>query len=188
MEQDTFKIVFAGNIGYAQGLNIIIDTANILKKKKINAKFYLIGNGRAKAEIQETVKQKQLESYVQFIEKKPAEKIPEYYANADMAFITLKKNIISDQILPAKLASYFACGVPILGSADGEIKEVIEKSKAGYCVEAGNPEKLAEQIEKCIKLSVVELENMRKLSREFYLNNYEQQYLLDEFEKKILKQ
>ena len=105
-----------------------------------------------------------------------------------MAFITLKKNIISDQILPAKLASYFACGVPILGSADGEIKEVIEKSKAGYCVEAGNPEKLAEQIEKCIKLSVVELENMRKLSREFYLNNYEQQYLLDEFEKKILKQ
>ena len=187
LENDKFKIIFAGNIGYAQGLDIVVDTAKILKKKQLKAKFYLIGNGRAKEELKEKVKKDKLEDYVQFIDKQPAEKIPEYYANADMAFITLKKNIISDQILPAKLASYFACGVPILGCADGEIKDVIEKSEAGYCVEAGNPKKLAEQIEQCIQLPDKEWKNMRQLSRKFYLDNYEQQLLLDKLEEKILK-
>ena len=102
-----------------------------------------------------------------------------------MAFITLKKNLISDEILPAKLQSYFACGVPILGSADGEIKQVIEKSQAGFCVESGNAEKLAEQIEKCINLTNEELKQMKENSRKFYKENYEKHMLLDKLEKEM---
>ena len=185
MKTNDFKIVFAGNIGYAQGLDIIIDTAKILKEKNIKVKFYLIGNGRAKEELIKNVEKNNLQDYIKFVDKQPAEKIPEYYANADMAFITLKKNLISDEILPAKLQSYFACGVPILGSADGEIKQVIEKSKAGFCVESGNAEKLAEQIEKCIKLTNEELKQMKENSRKFYEENYEKHMLLDKLEKEM---
>lgn len=185
MNTDDFKITFAGNIGYAQGLDIIINTAKILKERNIKAKFYLIGNGRAKEELVKDVEENNLQDYIKFIDKQPAEKIPEYYANADMAFITLKKNLISDEILPAKLQSYFACGVPILGSADGEIKQVIEKSKAGFCVESGNAEKLAEQIEKCINLTKEELKQMQQNSREFYEKNYEKQMLLNVLEKEM---
>ncbi len=185
MNTDDFKITFAGNIGYAQGLDIIINTAKILKERNIKAKFYLIGNGRAKEELIKDVEENNLQDYIKFIDKQPAEKIPEYYANADMAFITLKKNLISDEILPAKLQSYFACGVPILGSADGEIKQVIEKSKAGFCVESGNAEKLAEQIEKCINLTKEELKQMQQNSREFYEKNYEKQMLLNVLEKEM---
>ena len=135
----------------------------------------------------EKVKQNQLNNYIKFIDKQPAEKIPEYYANADMAFITLKKDLISDQILPAKLPSYFACGIPILGSANGEIKNVIEKSEAGYCVESGNAEELEKQIEICMKLSKEEFQKMKEKSRQFYNENFEQQLLLNKFEGKILK-
>lgn len=185
MKTNDFKIVFAGNIGYAQGLDIIIDTAKILKEKNIKVKFYLIGNGRAKEELIKNVEKNNLQDYIKFVDKQPAEKIPEYYANADMAFITLKKNLISDEVLPAKLQSYFACGVPILGSADGEIKQVIEKSKAGFCVESGNAEKLAEQIEKCIKLTNEELKQMKENSRKFYEENYEKHMLLNKLEKEM---
>ena len=185
MDTKDFKIVFAGNIGYAQGLDIIIDTAKILKTKNIKVKFYLIGDGRAKEDLVKLVDEYKLQDYIKFIDKKPAEKIPEYYANADMAFITLKKNLISDEILPAKLQSYFACGVPILGSADGEIKNVIEKSKAGFCVESGKPEKLAEQIEKCIQLTDKEFEELKYNSRKFFEENYEKHKLLDILEKEM---
>ena len=185
MNTDDFKIIFAGNIGYAQGLDIVIDTARILKERNIKVKFYLIGNGRAKEELIKNVEENNLQDYIKFIDKQPAEKIPEYYANADMAFITLKKNLISDEILPAKLQSYFACGVPILGSADGEIKQVIEKSKAGFCVESGNSEKLAEQIEKSIKLTTKELEQMKQNSIKYYEKNYKKQMLLDKLEKEM---
>ena len=185
MQTKDFKIVFAGNIGYAQGLEIVINTAKILKEKNIKVKFYLIGNGRAKEELIKDVEENNLQDYIKFIDKQPAEKIPEYYANADMAFITLKKNLISDEILPAKLQSYFACVVPILGSADGEIKQVIEKSKAGFCVESGNAEKLAEQIEKCMNLTKEELKQMQQNSRGFYEKNYEKQMLLNVLEKEM---
>ncbi len=185
MKTNNFKIVFAGNIGYAQGLDIVIDTAKILKEKNVKAKFYLIGSGRAKEELIKEVLKNNLHQYIEFIDKQPAERIPEYYANADMAFITLKKNLISDEILPAKLQSYFACGVPILGSADGEIKQVIEKSKSGFCVQSGSAEKLAEQIEKCINLTQEELKQMKENSRKFYENNYEKQMLLDILEKEM---
>ena len=185
LDTNDFKIVFAGNIGYAQGLDIVIDTGKILKEKNVKAKFFLIGNGRAKEELIKAVDTNDLQDYIKFIDKQPAEKIPEYYANADMAFITLKRNLISDEILPAKLQSYFACGVPILGCADGEIKQVIEKSKAGFCVESGNPERLAEQIEKCIKLTPEEFAQMKKSSIEFYKRNYEKQMLLDKLEKEM---
>ena len=185
VKTNDFKIVFAGNIGYAQGLDIVIDTAKILKEKNIKAKFYLIGNGRAKEELIKNVEENDLQNHIKFIDKQPAEKISEYYANADMAFITLKKNLISDEILPAKLQSYFACGVPILGSADGEIKQVIEKSQAGFCVESGNAEKLAEQIEKCINLTNEELKQMKENSRKFYKENYEKHMLLDKLEKEM---
>ena len=185
MQTKDFKIVFAGNIGYAQGLEIVINIAKILKEKNIKVKFYTIGNGRAKEELIKDVEENNLQDYIKFIDKQPAEKIPEYYANADMAFITLKKNLISDEILPAKLQSYFACGVPILGSADGEIKQVIEKSKAGFCVESGNAEKLAEQIEKCMNLTKEELKQMQQNSRGFYEKNYEKQMLLNVLEKEM---
>lgn len=185
LDTNDFKIVFAGNIGYAQGLDIVIDTGKILKEKNVKAKFFLIGNGRAKEELIKAVNTNDLQDYIKFIDKQPAEKIPEYYANADMAFITLKKNLISDEILPAKLQSYFACGVPILGCADGEIKQVIEKSKAGFCVDSGNAEKLAEQIEKCIKLTKEEIEELKLNSRKFYEENYEKQMLLDRLENEM---
>ena len=185
MQTNDFKIVFAGNIGYAQGLDIVIDTTKILKEKNIKVKFYLIGNGRAKEELIKRVEENKLSDYIKFIDKQPADKIPEFYANADMAFITLKKNLISDEILPAKLQSYFACGVPILGSADGEIKHVIEKSKAGFCVESGNAKKLAEQIEKCINLTKEELKQIQQNSREFYVKNHEKQMLLNKLEKEM---
>ncbi len=185
LDTNDFKIVFAGNIGYAQGLDIVIDTGKILKEKNVKAKFFLIGNGRAKDELIKVVNTNDLQDYIKFIDKQPAEKIPEYYANADMAFITLKKNLISDEILPAKLQSYFACGVPILGCADGEIKQVIKKSKAGFCVDSGNAEKLAEQIEKCIKLTKEEIEELKLNSRKFYEENYEKQMLLDRLENEM---
>ena len=102
-----------------------------------------------------------------------------------MAFITLKKNLISDEILPAKLQSYFACGVPILGSADGEIKQVIEKSKAGFCVESGDASKLANQIKECMKLSKDDLKKLGINSRNFYKENYEKQKLLNILEKEM---
>lgn len=181
-QDDFFHIIFAGNIGQAQGLDVLIDTAKILKEKNLKVKIFLVGNGRAKENLMKQVEKNDLEEYVYFIDKKPATEIPKYYAMCDMAFISLKKDRISEQILPAKLQSYFACGIPVLGCIDGEVKDVIEDSKAGFCVESGNSEKLAEMIEKVVRLNEKERNQLSQNALNYFKKNYEKEMLLNKIE------
>ena len=48
--------------------------------------------------------------------------------------------------IPAKMQSYMACGMPILGSAIGETKKIIEESNCGICAEIGNAKQLKQAI------------------------------------------
>lgn len=176
-KDEYFKVIFAGNIGQAQGLDILIDVAKILKEDKEKVKFYLIGDGRAKAELQEKVGKEEVEEYIKFIDKKPAEDIPKYYSLCDLAFLSLKDNKISNLILPAKLQSYLACGIPILGCVGGEAKEVIEKSHSGFCVKY-DAEEIAKTIENIIKMDESELRRLRKNALEFFEENYKKELLL----------
>ena len=101
-ENDNFKIVFAGNIGQAQGLDILVTVAKQIKQKKDKVEFYLIGDGRAKNLLIQEVKKENVQDIIHFIDKKPAIEIPKYYSACDMAFLSLKDDEISNQILPTK--------------------------------------------------------------------------------------
>lgn len=174
---ESFKIVFAGNIGQAQGLDILTDVAEEIKKKNMNVRFYIIGDGRAKNSLVEKSKQQNTEDIIKFIDKKPAMEIPKYYAACDMAFLSLKEDEISNQILPAKLQSYLACGIPILGCVDGEARKVIEESKAGFCIEH-NSKQIVEAIEKALKMDKQDFNKMKENAILFFKNNYEKELLL----------
>lgn len=186
-EDDFLKIVFAGNIGQAQGLEVLIDVAEIIKGKNIKARFYLIGDGRAKESLKQQVEDKKLHRYIKFIDKKPATEIPKYYGKCDIAFLSLKNDRISNQILPAKLQSYLACGIPILACVGGEAKEIIESSNSGFCTEY-DASKLVETIE---KIANMDKENINELSNnavKFFKSNYEKEMLLDKMEQYLFKE
>lgn len=185
-DDDTFKIIFAGNIGQAQGLDILVDVAKEIKQKSMNVKFYIIGDGRAKKTLIENVNKENVNDIIKFIEKKPANEIPKYYAVCDMAFISLKKDELSNQVLPAKLQSYLACGIPILGCVDGEAKDVIENSKAGYCVEH-NSIQIVEKIEEILKLSKKDFNIMQENAVRFFNNNYEKELLLKNMDRYLFE-
>ena len=185
-QDDYFKIVFAGNIGKAQGLDILIDVAKMIKIKKIKVKFYIIGDGRAKKELQEKVIQEKVEDNIKFIDKKPATEIPKYYGACNMAFLSLKSDRLSNQILPAKLQSYLACGIPILGCVGGEAEEIIEKSRSGFCVKC-DAEEITKTIEGIMQMDPAEFKNMRKNAIEFFKNNYEKDLLLNKMDQYLFE-
>lgn len=177
-----FKIIFTGNIGYAQGLEILIGTAKILKEKKENIIFYLVGDGRAKEELRKRIKENKLEEVIKLIDKKPAKEIPSYISACDATFISLKSNSISEKILPAKLQSYLASGKPIIGCAKGEIEKIINDSKSGVCCIEENEKKLAEKIIELKNKSKEELEKYGRNARDYYEKNYEKKYLLNKID------
>lgn len=178
---NSFNIIFAGNIGQAQGLDILPKAAKIIKSKnhKSKIRFNIVGDGRYKTELINLIKDLKLEDMFNFIPKQPATRIPQLMAANDAAFLSLSNNPLFTKTIPAKLQSYMACGIPTIASANGETNELIKSSNGGVCSPAGNAEMLAEQIIKLSVKSQKELSEIGHNARNYYNVNFNKDELLN---------
>lgn len=181
------NLLFAGNIGKAQGLEVLPEAAEILKTKNISVRFNIVGDGRFKETLVQIIKDKGVSDYFNFIDRQPASKIPEYMSVCDATLITLAKSEIFSMTLPAKLPSCLACGVPIIVCADGEIQQVIKEANAGFCCNAGDGEALAEIILKISEMPKDSLKNLGGNARRYFEKHFEKEKLLDIFEADLMK-
>lgn len=177
-----FNITFAGNIGYAQGLEILPEVAGILKEKNLKVRFNIIGDGRYRNDLIRLTEQKQIREYFNFIEKKPAVEIPRYLRSSNAAFICLSKSPVFAMTIPAKTQSCMACGIPILLSADGEVQDIIREAQCGFVSNSQDVEGLVRSIEKIIRLPQEELDQMASNSLNYYNSNFNKKILLDEMD------
>lgn len=187
LQDDKFNIIFAGNIGVAQGLDILPKTSIILKRNNINVRFNIVGDGRFKETLIKMVNDYDVVDMFNFIAKQPAIEIPKFMAVCDAALICLSKSKVFSITLPAKTQSCLACGIPIIVSADGEIQKVIEEAKAGICSEAGNAEMLAMKISELISKSKGELSQMANNAYEYSKLNFDKDRLLKRMDKLFLE-
>lgn len=176
--EDCFKVIFTGNIGAAQGLQILPETAEMLRDE--NIKFIMVGDGRYLAEFNGEVKRRSVEEKFVMIPRKSAEKIPELLCACDAAFLSFQDADLWTMTIPAKLQSYMACGMPIIASAQGETKRVIEEAECGICSAIGDAEALSEAIKKLMNADLAEMGNR---SRKYFEENFDKQMLMNQMEK-----
>lgn len=178
----SFKIAFTGNIGYAQGLNILPKTSEILKDDHANVTFVIVGDGRYQAELEEDIRKRGVEDYFIMIPRQNAEKVPYYLGVCDAAFLSFMDTELFEHTIPAKLQSYMACGKAIIASAKGETERIIEESQCGICTEIGNGRELAEGIKKLSSDPEV-LKEMSVNSREYFESHFDKKMLMDQMDK-----
>lgn len=176
------NFVFAGNIGFAQGLGILPTVAEKLKNENIRVRFNIIGDGRFMPELRELIKKLNVEEYFNFIERKPAEEIPPYLAAADGLLITLSKSEVFSITIPAKTQSCMACGKPILVSADGEVQEIIKEANAGLCSDSEDADTLADNIRTFLKLTKEERMRLGENALKYSAKHFNKNRLLDRIE------
>lgn len=179
-KNDRFKIIFTGNIGQAQGLEVLPKTAKILQADKAKVQFIIVGDGRDKENLLSQIKENGVEDMFLLIPRQPAESIPEILAQADVAFISFKDTPLFEKTIPAKLQSYMACGMPILAAAKGETERVITEAKCGVCCAIGNEQSLAKEI--LALLQSDKLQQMGKNAREYSVKHFNKKILLDEMD------
>ncbi|MGB4408166.1 MAG: glycosyltransferase family 4 protein [Sphaerochaeta sp.] len=170
--------VFAGNIGIAQGLEILIHVAEQAKKSFMEICFVIIGDGRAKESLQRQVADENLNEYFLFIGKQPATKIPEYLACADAALVVLKKSSIFSKTIPAKVQSYLACGIPVIVSADGEIQQVVKEAGAGFIADSEDVEGLFKGLVSFSKLTIQERESLGYNAKNYSESKFSKEKLI----------
>jgi len=179
LDDNAFKIAFTGNIGFAQGLDVLPKTAKLLKDS--NVKFVIIGDGRYKEKLLEEIEQSGVKDKFIIIDRQPAERIPDLLALCDAAFISFMDTELFTWTIPAKLQSYMACGMPIIASAKGETERIVNEADCGICVDIGNAKALADAIKKINKESFKIMQGLNALK--YFEEHFKKQKLMDEFDK-----
>lgn len=169
-EDDSFKIIFTGNIGQAQGLDILPKVAKKLKGE--NIKFIIVGDGRNKDNFLNEINECRVEDMFIMIDRQPAERIPEILACSDVAFVSFMNNPLFEKTIPAKLQSYMACGMPIVASASGETAQIISEADCGVVSPIGDGDGLCDNLKLMKDLEKdylrVKGENARKYCERYF--------------------
>lgn len=173
-----FNIVFTGNIGEAQGLDLLVDVAERLKDTKV--RWFLVGDGRAREKLQKRVTEKKLSNVVTFIGKVSEEEANRYIHFADCAYLSFKKNQLFDMTLPAKLQSYMACGTPILVAAGGESAKIVNEAQCGFICEQ-DVDRLASTVRNDVMQSI-ELDSMRVNAKHYFDEHFAMKLVVDQLE------
>lgn len=178
--EDKCNIVFAGNLGDAQGLDLVVDAARELTGSGI--RWHLVGDGRARQRLEQKVQEYGLQEDVIFHGRVDTREADRYVHFADCAYLSFWNNKIFNMTLPAKLQTYLACGTPILAAAGGESAALIGKNGLGFVC---TPEKdaLVATAKQVAAMSSADRETMSRKARNYYKTHFTMDRLVTDLEK-----
>jgi glycosyltransferase involved in cell wall biosynthesis len=147
--QEDILLLYAGIIGHAQGLEVILHAAKKLETEK-NIKFLILGSGPEREKLIVLKQELQLENVI-FLDAVGKKEMPTIVRSADAAVIPLKKLDLFLGAIPSKIFENLAMRKPILLGVLGEAKELfIDEGKAGLAFEPENAEDLAQKVRQLI--------------------------------------
>jgi colanic acid biosynthesis glycosyl transferase WcaI len=126
----TFVLLYAGNLGDAQGLDDLLDACARLGDLP-DFHCLIAGSGTAEDRLRRRAAELCLTNTT-FLGRWPAEDMGALLSVGDVHLVSLKDHALSDLTLPSKLPTILASGRPVLASARGEVARVITDSGAGW--------------------------------------------------------
>jgi colanic acid biosynthesis glycosyl transferase WcaI len=176
-----FNILFAGNLGFAQDLETVVAAIVRLKDRK-DIQWVFMGDGRRRAWLEQQIQQQGLSDNVQILGPFPPEKMPFFFAIADVLLITLRDERIFSLTVPSKLQTYLACGRPVLGAISGEAADILAAAGAGLAASPNDPKRLAELAVAMAQMPHERLEALGKAALEYHRLEFNREHWLDRLE------
>ena len=176
-----FTIVFAGNIGEAQDMPAVLDTAERLKDNKV-IRWVIVGDGRKSEWLKTEVTKRGLENIILMPGRFPVERMLSFYAHADALLVSLKSDPVFSMTIPGKVQSYLMAGIPVLGMLDGEGAAVIHDANAGLTCDAGDSAGLAQAIITLVSMAPGERRRLGLNGRQFAQQEFGRAQLMDRLE------
>jgi len=134
-------VMYAGNVGFSQSLNLVLDTARSFEASRPDVVFVINGGGSARPDLERDAAQL---PNVRFVDMQPIERLPEVLAAGDIHVVPLRAGLAWSSV-PSKLYSILAAGRPIVASVDPgtEVERTIERARAGIAVPPDDPRAFA---------------------------------------------
>lgn len=177
----TVDLMFAGNVGAAQGVDTIIRAA-ALTKDIPNLRWHIVGDGSELDNCKRLADELSVASVI-FHGRQVADKMPEFYSKADIMLVTMIDDPTISLTLPGKVQTYMAAGKPILAAAIGEIEKVVKDAECGICCppnDGGALAKAAKEMAESGKLSEYGLN-----AYHYNKNNFGKEKFFDKLENEL---
>jgi len=140
-----FVCAYIGTIGMACGLDIILRAAERLQKKQNNhIRFLLVGDGARREYLEQRAHGLR---NVTFTGLQPREQIPAYLSISDVCLVHLAKRELFQTVLPSKMIEACAMGKPVILGVEGYAADLLQRMKAGICIEPENENNLLTALE-----------------------------------------
>jgi len=136
-----FTTVYAGLLGFPQGLSTLIDAAAFIP----DARFIIAGTGPEAHHLKERARERALEN-VEFLGQLHFNDLRNLYASADVLVALLRGSEAFKVAQPSKVWEYMATGKPVLFAGDCEATEIILKEDIGVVVPPEDARALAESL------------------------------------------
>ncbi len=175
-----FNVMFAGNIGEAQGLDTVLDAAELLRDVP-EVQFVLVGDGLAAPRLRDAAATRGLMN-VRFLGRHPVERMPDLYALADVLLIHLKDDPLFRITIPHKTFAYMASGKPVLAAAAGDCAAVVSKAGAGVVCAPEQPRALADAVRGLYALPPEDRQRMAENGRRAIQRGYSRELLVAHIE------
>lgn len=182
-KKDDFICFYAGIIGYAQGLEVILSAAESLRHID-EIKFVFVGSGPCKEELVQVKDSKQLNNIFFFVTQ-PKSAMPPIIKSMDVSIIPLRKLDLFKGAIPSKIFESLAMGKPILLGVEGEANSLfITEGKAGIAFEPENSLELKESILKLYQDKAL-CEELGQNGRNYVESYFERNIIAEKFWKKL---
>jgi glycosyltransferase involved in cell wall biosynthesis len=165
-----FLVTFAGNHGIAQGLDTVLDAAEILRGRA-EVVFGLIGDGPVKTRLEERARARGLPN-VRFLPAVPLAEITPYLTASDALLVPLRRDPVFDTFIPSKLFDFMACARPVVLMVDGEARETLEASGGGLWAAPGDAEGLAKVVVSLMEMGPAARRRMGERGRAYVLRHF----------------
>ncbi len=164
-EKRYFNVVYAGNIGVMQNVDILIEAARLMMEDE-DVWFHIIGNGVYKDRLEARAKEYRITN-ISFWPMQPPECAPAIYSAVDINVIPLVKDVYKTA-LPSKTATCLACRKPVVFAIGKESLFGNKVSMENNCLlaDSENPAELVDAIHSIIQTKKVKLSDCT-----FYLDN-----------------
>lgn len=168
LNREKFHVVYAGNLGNAQNINIVVDAAARLRDNE-NVEFVVFGSGGLESDIRARIETEGLKN-LRLLPLQPVERVKYVYSLGDVCLVSCKEGL-GGSAMPSKTWSILSCGRPVLANFDeGELQMILTKNQLGVFTKAGDLEGFVEAISQ-LAAEPEKCEKMGARGRQFILDN-----------------
>lgn len=142
-----FVCTYVGTVGMAHGLEVVLDAAEVLRRRGRNdIVVWIVGDGAQRESLQNEADRRDLAERVVFTGRQTKEDVPRILASSDACLVHLRKTKLFETVIPSKIFEMMAMAKPIIMGVNGVAREITAQAGAAVEIEPGSADSLADAV------------------------------------------